>query len=296
MLNGANSYKNTDRTVVTWRASLNGKIAKKVVAGVGVGSLITVEAVKQVVDKIELDEKEIYGVTLTDAQKKAILEALKRNDKEAAMNALGLSSTGVKSAEAETLIDTLWEDLCNGFKDNIIDDTKYPPQEAKYKVYIMDEVHMLSTGAVNAFLKTLEEPPAYVKFILATTDPQKIPTTVLSRCLQFQLKALSIDEIASQIEKISHKEGFTCESEAAILIARAARGSMRDALSLCDQALALGNGKILRDTVLSMLGTASDELVSDILSLLLVNSNKSLEEVLAKLKELGHQLNPSEEA
>lgn len=121
---GANSYKNTDRTVVTWRASLNGKIAKKVVAGVGVGSLITVEAVKQVVDKIELDEKEIYGVTLTEAQKKAILEALKRNDKEAAMNALGLSSTGVKSAEAETLIDTLWEDLCNGFKDNIIDDTK----------------------------------------------------------------------------------------------------------------------------------------------------------------------------
>ncbi|MDD7287061.1 MAG: hypothetical protein PUG89_05380, partial [Succinivibrio sp.] len=119
------------------------------------------------------------------------------------------------------------------------------------------------------------------------TDPQKIPTTVLSRCLQFQLKALSIDEIASQIEKISHKEGFTCESEAAILIARAARGSMRDALSLCDQALALGNGKILRDTVLSMLGTASDELVSDILSLLLVNSNKSLEEVLLKIRQIS---------
>ena len=146
---------------------------------------------------------------------------------------------------------------------------------------------MLSQSSFNALLKTLEEPPAYVKFILATTDPQKIPTTVLSRCLQFQLKALSIDEIASQIEKISHKEGFTCESEAAILIARAARGSMRDALSLCDQALALGNGKILRDTVLSMLGTASDELVSDILSLLLVNSNKSLEEVLLKIRQIS---------
>ena len=169
----------------------------------------------------------------------------------------------------------------------LLENTQYPPMQGRYKVYIIDEVHMLSQSSFNALLKTLEEPPAYVKFILATTDPQKIPTTVLSRCLQFQLKALSIDEIASQIEKISHKEGFTCESEAAILIARAARGSMRDALSLCDQALALGNGKILRDTVLSMLGTASDELVSDILSLLLVNSNKSLEEVLLKIRQIS---------
>ena len=112
----------------------------------------------------------------------------------------------------------------------LLENTQYPPMQGRYKVYIIDEVHMLSQSSCNALLKTLEEPPAYVKFILATTDPQKIPTTVLSRCLQFQLKALSIDEIASQIEKISHKEGFTCESEAAILIARAARGSMRDAL------------------------------------------------------------------
>lgn len=169
----------------------------------------------------------------------------------------------------------------------LLENTQYPPMQGRFKVYIIDEVHMLSQSSFNALLKTLEEPPAYVKFILATTDPQKIPTTVLSRCLQFQLKALSIDEIATQIEKIAGIEGFSVESEAAILLARAARGSMRDALSLCDQALALGNGNISRQVVLSMLGTASDSLITEILDLLLADSKGNLADVLSKVRQIS---------
>src|SRR5574344_361902 len=169
----------------------------------------------------------------------------------------------------------------------LLENTQYPPMQGRFKVYIIDEVHMLSQSSFNALLKTLEEPPAYVKFILATTDPQKIPTTVLSRCLQFQLKALSIDEIAMQIETIASKEGLVCESEAAILIARAARGSMRDALSLCDQAVALGNGQITRQNVLSMLGTASDGLISQILDLLVANSSADLAAVLSQVRKIS---------
>ena len=123
---------------------------------------------------------------------------------------------------------------------------------------------MLSTSSFNALLKTLEEPPSYVKFILATTDPHKIRVTVLSRCLQFQLKALSLDEIKEQIEKICGKEGIPCEAEAAAFIARAARGSMRDALSLCDQAIALANGSLKRESVIEILGTFAGDGTSPI--------------------------------
>ncbi|MDY6322774.1 MAG: DNA polymerase III subunit gamma/tau [Succinivibrio sp.] len=150
----------------------------------------------------------------------------------------------------------------------LLENTRYPPMRGRYKIYIIDEVHMLTASSFNALLKTLEEPPAYVKFILATTDPLKIPATVLSRCLKFQLMALTKDEIREQIEKIAGREGIPCESEAAALLAAAARGSMRDALSLCDQAAALGGGSIKRDSVLAMLGTAGDELTEKMLSML----------------------------
>ncbi len=169
----------------------------------------------------------------------------------------------------------------------LLENTQYPPLQGRFKVYIIDEVHMLSTSSFNALLKTLEEPPSYVKFILATTDPQKIPTTVLSRCLQFQLKALSIDEIATRIEEIASKESIPCDREAAILLGRAAKGSMRDALSLCDQAVALGNGVINRDIVLSMLGTAGDGFVCQILELLKLNSQVKLEDVLSTIRKIS---------
>ncbi len=156
----------------------------------------------------------------------------------------------------------------------MLENTQYPPINARYKIYIIDEVHMLTTNSFNALLKTLEEPPAYVKFILATTDPHKIPTTVLSRCLQFQLRALNLDEITERINTICEKEGVEAEHEAVLAIARAARGSMRDALSLCDQAIALGHGKLESDTVYSMLGTVGDVLITDIFELL-AGSNSS---------------------
>ena len=150
----------------------------------------------------------------------------------------------------------------------LLENTQYPPLKARYKIYIIDEVHMLSTSSFNALLKTLEEPPAYVKFILATTDPHKIPSTVLSRCLQFQLRALSLDEISHQLQKVCGLENVKYSQEAIQALARAARGSMRDALSLCDQAIALGHGELEAATVYSMLGTIGDVLITDILGLL----------------------------
>lgn len=150
----------------------------------------------------------------------------------------------------------------------MLDRAQYQPVDARYKIFIIDEVHMLTTNSFNALLKTLEEPPEYVKFILATTDPHKIPTTVLSRCLQFQLRALNVDEIAGRIHHICSIENIAADSEAVLAIARAARGSMRDALSLCDQGIALGHGKLETATVVAMLGTVGDALVSDILGLL----------------------------
>ena len=150
----------------------------------------------------------------------------------------------------------------------LLENTQYPPINARFKIYIIDEVHMLTTSSFNALLKTLEEPPAYVKFILATTDPHKIPTTVLSRCLQFQLRALNLDEISAQLQKICDKEQVKYEPEAIMALARAARGSMRDALSLCDQAIALGHGELSAVSVQGMLGTVGDALITDILELL----------------------------
>ncbi len=169
----------------------------------------------------------------------------------------------------------------------LLENTKYPPLQGRFKVYIIDEVHMLSGSSFNALLKTLEEPPAYVKFILATTDPQKIPATVLSRCLQFQLRALSVEQIASRIEEIATKENIQCEKEGAVVLARAARGSMRDALSLCDQAIALGNGAIKHSVVLSMLGSAGYGFISQVLELLKTNSTLKLGEVLSSIREIS---------
>ncbi|REL35128.1 DNA polymerase III subunit gamma/tau [Thalassotalea euphylliae] len=136
----------------------------------------------------------------------------------------------------------------------ILDNVQYAPTRGRYKVYLIDEVHMLSRSSFNALLKTLEEPPEHVKFILATTDPQKLPVTVLSRCLQFHLKALSVAQIEQQLEKILNAEQVTFEAESLNVLAKAARGSMRDSLSLTDQAIAQGQGHISVDNLQHMLG------------------------------------------
>lgn len=142
---------------------------------------------------------------------------------------------------------------------DIIDDVKYPPQEAKYKVYIMDEVHMLSAGAVNAFLKTLEEPPNNVIFILATTDPQKLPITILSRCQRFDFKRINNSEITARLRKIVNEQNVLADERSLNLIARVSDGAMRDSLSILDQAISMGNGNVDYGTVVSMLGLVTNE-------------------------------------
>ena len=143
----------------------------------------------------------------------------------------------------------------------LLENVPYAPTRGRYKVYLIDEVHMFSSHSFNALLKTLEEPPPHVKFLLATTDPQKVPVTVLSRCLQFSLNRLPIEQIQAQFEHILGAENIEADSEALYLIARAADGSMRDGLSLLDQAIAFGGGSVKRDEVRDMLGVvASDQL------------------------------------
>ncbi len=136
----------------------------------------------------------------------------------------------------------------------ILDNVPYAPTRGRYKVYLIDEVHMLSTSSFNALLKTLEEPPPHVKFLLATTDPQKLPVTILSRCLQFALKPMTQDRIVTHLEQILDKEVIRYEEPALRLLARAAEGSMRDALSLSDQAIAYGHGQLQTADVAAMLG------------------------------------------
>lgn len=141
----------------------------------------------------------------------------------------------------------------------LVDEVQYPPHEGKYKVYILDEVHMLSTGAVNAFLKTLEEPPSHVVFILATTDPQKLPVTILSRCQRFDFKRIRYEEIGKRLRLIADRKGIYAEDKSLELIARVSDGAMRDALSMMDQAISMGEGKLDYEEVLDMLGLSGTE-------------------------------------
>ncbi|AYL60540.1 DNA polymerase III subunit gamma/tau [Citrobacter youngae] len=142
---------------------------------------------------------------------------------------------------------------------DLLDNVQYAPARGRFKVYLIDEVHMLSRHSFNALLKTLEEPPAHVKFLLATTDPQKLPVTILSRCLQFHLKALDVEQIRHQLEHILKEEHIAHEPRALQLLARAADGSLRDALSLTDQAIASGDGQVSTGAVSTMLGTLDDD-------------------------------------
>jgi DNA polymerase-3 subunit gamma/tau len=151
----------------------------------------------------------------------------------------------------------------------IIESARYRPLMARYKVYLIDEVHMLSKGAFNALLKTLEEPPAHVKFIFATTEVRKVPVTVLSRCQRFDLRRVEVPALTEHFRRIVAKEGGTAEDDALLLIARAAEGSVRDGLSLLDQALAMGSGAVATAQVRAMLGLADRGRIFDLLETLL---------------------------
>ena len=142
---------------------------------------------------------------------------------------------------------------------DIIEDVQYPPQEAKYKVYIIDEVHMLSVGAVNAFLKTLEEPPNRVIFILATTDPQKLPITILSRCQRFDFKRIKNEDIFLMLRNIIDHMGIYAEDKSLKLVARISDGAARDALSILDQAISMSDGRVEYENIVQMLGLMTNE-------------------------------------
>ncbi len=186
----------------------------------------------------------------------------------------------------------------------ILDNVQYAPSRGRYKVYLIDEVHMLSRSSFNALLKTLEEPPEHVKFILATTDPQKLPVTVLSRCLQFHLKALTTAQITEQLITILSAEQVSFDENALTLLAKAARGSMRDCLSLTDQAIAQGNGHISFAHVQQMLGGVDHHWPFKLLILLLRQDSQALmnfsqeiasyapnySRLLADLMQLLHQI------
>ncbi|MBK1690761.1 DNA polymerase III subunit gamma/tau [Ectothiorhodospira mobilis] len=165
----------------------------------------------------------------------------------------------------------------------LLENVPYAPTRGRFKVYLVDEVHMLSTHSFNALLKTLEEPPEHVKFLLATTDPQKLPVTVLSRCLQFNLKAMPPEMIAHHLEGVVQREGLSAEAGAVKQLARAAAGSMRDALSLLDQAIGYGGGGLREAEVREMLGAISGEHLAGILRALAAGDARALMDAVAAL-------------
>ena len=169
----------------------------------------------------------------------------------------------------------------------LLDNVQYAPARGRYKVYLIDEVHMLSAHSFNALLKTLEEPPPHVKFLLATTDPQKLPVTVLSRCLQFNLKRLPVADIAAHMRRILEQEGVRFDAAGLKLVAQAADGSMRDALSLLDQLIAFGGGQAGEAQARAMLGTISRDHVVRIVELLAAADTTALVRCAQSLEEFA---------
>jgi DNA polymerase-3 subunit gamma/tau len=167
----------------------------------------------------------------------------------------------------------------------ILDNVQYAPTQGRYKIYLIDEVHMLSGHSFNALLKTLEEPPSHVKFLLATTDPQKLPATILSRCLQFNLRLLTAQEISGQLETIVRAEELSFDDVGLDILARAADGSMRDGLSLLDQSIAFGDGSITGGEVRDMLGMIESHHVDAILRALADKDGAGLIETVASMAE-----------
>jgi DNA polymerase-3 subunit gamma/tau len=173
----------------------------------------------------------------------------------------------------------------------LLDNVQYAPSRGRFKVYLIDEVHMLSSHSFNALLKTLEEPPPHVKFLLATTDPQKLPVTILSRCLQFSLKNMPPERVVEHLSHVLGAENIPFENDALWLLGRAADGSMRDAMSLTDQAIAFGEGKVVAADVRAMLGTLDHGQVYGVLHTLLEGDARGLLEAVRQLAEQGPDWN-----
>jgi DNA polymerase III subunit gamma/tau len=170
---------------------------------------------------------------------------------------------------------------------DLLDNVPYAPTKGRFKVYLIDEVHMLSGHSFNALLKTLEEPPAHVKFLLATTDPQRLPATILSRCLQFHLFSLQPEVISAHLQTIVTQENIHFDAPALALLAKAAAGSVRDALSLLDQSIAFGNGQVLTEDVKNMLGAIDTQILYQILQTLVAQDANALLAHVARLAEQG---------
>ncbi len=169
----------------------------------------------------------------------------------------------------------------------LTDNVQYAPSRGRFKVYLIDEVHMLTTQSFNAFLKTLEEPPEHVKFLLATTDPQKLPVTVLSRCLQFNLKRMTPEHITGHLRHVLTEEHIPFDDPALWLLARAADGSMRDALSLTDQAIAFGNQKLAASDVSTMLGTIDQRDIEQLVKALVQNDGPALLSEIRRISDFA---------
>ena len=167
----------------------------------------------------------------------------------------------------------------------LLDNVPYAPTQGRFKVYLIDEVHMLSTHSFNALLKTLEEPPEHVKFLFATTDPQKLPITVISRCLQFTLRPLAVDEITEHLSNILKQEQIQAEQDAIWQIAESAQGSLRDALSLTDQAIAYGQGEIQHQDVKDMLGLIDRTIIYDLILAIHQNQKARVSELLMQFRQ-----------
>ena len=196
-----------------------------------------------------------------------------------------------KKIDAGMSLDVVEQDAATNNKvddiRDLVEEVMYPPHEGKYKVYILDEVHMLSTGAVNAFLKTLEEPPEHVVFILATTDPQKLPVTVLSRCQRFDFKRIKYTDIAKRLRRIATSKGIYAEDKSLELIARISDGAMRDALSIMDQAISMGDGKLDYKDILDMLGLSGQESLFNLSEAILRKDVKESIQILDQVVEGG---------
>ena len=195
-----------------------------------------------------------------------------------------------------TLMDVIEMDAASKRKlediKEVIENVKYPPQEGKNKVYIMDEVHMLTQEAVNAFLKTLEEPPSNVIFILATTDPQKLPITILSRCQRFDFRRIRNEEIFERLRSIVSEQGIYADDKSLNLIARMSDGAMRDALSILDQVISTGDGKVEYDQVLDMLGLVTNEnlliITNSIIEKDVEKSMRIIEDIVSSGKDINN--------
>ena len=168
----------------------------------------------------------------------------------------------------------------------ILDNAQYTPTKNLYKIYLIDEVHMLSKSSFNALLKTLEEPPSHIKFLLATTDPKKLPVTILSRCLQFNLNKLSHDEILNHLKFVMNEENLKFDDNALSKIAEFGNGSMRDALSLLDQSISFGNGSVLEKDLKEMLGLINHDEINHLASLV---CDRDAEKILLFVKEMAHK-------